>query len=210
VFDESGKSRRVEDKEIISDAADVPNMAEAGETAEPETSWVENPKVRKILQRHLDETDYRIYKELNADGRLSDTELGSRVGLSRTAARRRRKKMQEEGLLDVLGVLVLQEAELAYADVRVRFASDADDSDLEEFVDELIEDELVYEIDEYMGEYDLLVRIWHASLSDIKSYLRERLQRSSSVETYEATPVTRTIKAWHKTLNGFGDDRTDA
>ena len=83
------------------------------------------------------------------------------------------------------------------------------DSDITEFVNTLAEDELIYEIDEYMGEFDLLVRVWHASLSDIKSYLRENLQQSDVVDSYEATPVTKTIKAWHKKLNGFGDE-TDA
>lgn len=153
-------------------------MVEAESSAESETGWLENAKVRKILQRHLDETDYRIYKELNKHGRLSDTELGDRVGLSRTAARRRRKNLEEDGILDVLGVLVLQEAELAYADVRIRIGADASDTDIKDFVADLAEDELVYEIDEYMGEFDLLVRVWHASLSDIKSYLRKNLQQS--------------------------------
>lgn len=181
-------------------------MGEAETVTESETSWLDNPKVRKILERHLDETDYRIYKELNENGRMSDTELGERVGLSRTAARRRRKKLREDGILDVLGVLVLQEVELAYADVRVKFDSEVNDSDITEFVNTLAEDELIYEIDEYMGEFDLLVRVWHASLSDIKSYLRENLQQSDVVDSYEATPVTKTIKAWHKKLNGFGDE----
>lgn len=185
-------------------------MVEAEASPESETEWLENTKVRTILQRYLDETDYRIYKELNAHGRLPDTELGNRVGLSRTAARRRRKSLEEEGILDVIGVLVLQEAELAYADVRVRIGSDASEEEIKEFVDSLAEDELVYELDEYMGEFDLLVRVWHASLSDIKSYLRETLQQSAVVESYEATPVTKTLKAWHKKLNSFEEDVDNA
>jgi len=66
--------------------------------------WVDNEKVKRILKEHLDETDYRIYKALNEDGRMSDTEIGERVGLSRTAARRRRKKLQDEGPVDIIGV----------------------------------------------------------------------------------------------------------
>lgn len=178
-------------------------MVEAEASTESETGWLENEKVRTILQRHLDETDYCIYKELNAHGRLPDTELGDRVGLSRTAARRRRKSLEEEGILDVIGVLVFQEAELAYADVRVRIGSDATESEIGAFVEDLATDELVYEIDEYMGEFDLLVRVWHASLSDIKRYLRETIQGSAVVDSYEATPVTRTLKAWHKKLDTF-------
>lgn len=162
--------------------------------------WLENEKVKDILREHLDETDYRIYKSLNEDGRMSDTELGERVGLSRTAARRRRKKLQEEGLIDVLGVLVLQQADLAYADVFVTLDPSAGGDELDAFIEEVKDEELIYEIEEYMGKYDVLLRVWHASLSDVKSYLRSQLQDHNAVQRYETIPVTRTHKAWHKTV----------
>jgi|GEM_PF-1900423 DNA-binding Lrp family transcriptional regulator len=72
-----------------------------------------------ILRAHLDDHDYQIFEALNEDGRMSDTELSDRVGLSRTAVRRRRENLIESGILDILAVIVLQEADLAYADVRV-------------------------------------------------------------------------------------------
>lgn len=162
--------------------------------------WLENDKVKQILKEDLDETDYRIYKALNEDGRMSDTEIGERVGLSRTAARRRRKNLEENGLVDVIGVIVLQEAKFAYADVFVTLESGVDSDELDRFVDHVQEEELIYEIEEYMGKYDLLLRVWHASLSDIKGYLREQLQDNPVVESYEAIPVTKTHKAWHKRI----------
>jgi Lrp/AsnC family leucine-responsive transcriptional regulator len=169
--------------------------------ATPADEWLENDKVKQILKEHLDETDYRIYKALNEDGRMSDTEIGERVGLSRTAARRRRKKLQDEGLVDVLGVLVLQEADLAYADVFVTLDSSVGSEELDGFLDAVKGEELIYEIEEYMGRYDLLLRVWHASLSDVKTYLRSLLQDNDAVENYETIPVTKTHKAWHKTLD---------
>jgi DNA-binding Lrp family transcriptional regulator len=162
--------------------------------------WLENDKIKTILKEHLDETDYRIYKALNEDGRMSDTEIGERVGLSRTAARRRRKNLQENELVEVIGVLVLQEAKFAYADVFVTLESGVDSDELDEFVDHVQGEELIYEIEEYIGKYDLLLRVWHASLSDIKEYLREELQNNPVVESYEAIPVTKTYKAWHKII----------
>ncbi|PHQ37873.1 AsnC family transcriptional regulator [Halorubrum persicum] len=170
--------------------------------ATPPNERLNNDKVKQILKKHLDETDYRIYKALNEDGRMSDTELGERVGLSRTAARRRRKNLEEKGLIDVLGVLVLQEADLAYADVFVTLNSDVDTETLEEFLEEIKHEELIYEIGEYMGQYDLLLRVWHASLSDINTFLRSLLQDHDAVGQYETIPVTKTHKAWHKTLSG--------
>ncbi|ADE02049.1 Lrp/AsnC family transcriptional regulator [Haloferax volcanii] len=164
------------------------------------TEWLENDTIQSLLKEHLDETDYRIYKALNEDGRMSDTELGERVGLSRTAAHRRRKKLEEEGIIDVLGVLVLQEADFAYADVFVKLSSEATVDELDEFLETVKGDEFIYEIEEYMGTYDLLLRVWHATLGDIQSYLRTQLQCHDLVAKYEAMPVTKTHKAWHKPI----------
>ncbi len=175
-------------------------MSDTSGTDPSAPDWIENEKVREILQEHLDETDYAIYRELNTHGRISDTELGERVGLSRTAARRRRKKLIEEGTIDILAVMVLQRAELAYADVRLRFDTTATNEEVTEFIDEIIQEELIYEIDEYMGDHDLLVRTWHATLSDIKEYVRTKFQGNGLVSEYEIAPVTKTYKAWHKPL----------
>lgn len=166
--------------------------------------WVKNDEVKSILEETLDETDYQIYRVLNENGRISDTDLAERVGLSRTAVRRRREKLQEAGMLDILAVLILQEADLAYADVRIRLSPDPTTEEIEAFIDDLLYEELIYEIDEYMGEYDLLVRVWHASLKQLKRYVIEKLQNHDVVESYRTDPVIKTKKAWHKVL----DDNT--
>ncbi|KZN23065.1 AsnC family transcriptional regulator [Haladaptatus sp. R4] len=162
--------------------------------------WQGDDTVKRLLREHLDETDYSIYKALNEDGRISDTELGELVGLSRTAARRRRKKLEEDGIIDVLGVLVLQQADFAYADVFVTLDARISSDDLDAFLAEIQKEELIYEIDEYMGKYDLLLRVWNASLADINTYLRSQLQAHDAVADYETIPVTKTHKAWHKTI----------
>ena len=158
--------------------------------------------VRELITEHLDETDYKIYRILNQDGRISDTELGERVGLSRTAVRRRRQKLQEENILKIIGVLVLQEVDLAYADVQVSISADATTDDVDEFIDYLLEQELVYEVDEYLGTSDMLVRIWHGSLRDVKTYVNELMQFDDVVDEYEVIPVVQTYKAWHSAIDG--------
>ncbi|WP_458208842.1 winged helix-turn-helix transcriptional regulator [Haladaptatus sp. NG-SE-30] len=125
-------------------------MSDTSGTGSGASDWIENDKVREILQEHLGETDYAIYRELNTLGRISDTELGERVGLSWTAARRRRKKLIEEGIIDILAVMVLQRAELAYADIRLCFDTAATNEDVNKFIDQFIQEELIYEIDEYI------------------------------------------------------------
>jgi DNA-binding Lrp family transcriptional regulator len=47
----------------------------------------------------LDATDYRILRELCTDGRVPDVMLGERVNLSSTAVARRRKILEESGVI---------------------------------------------------------------------------------------------------------------
>ncbi len=47
----------------------------------------------------IDQTDCRLLGELSADGRMSDVALGERVNLSSTATARRRKILEERGLI---------------------------------------------------------------------------------------------------------------
>lgn len=162
--------------------------------------------VQAILQEYLDETDYRIFRALNEDGRMSDTALGERVGLSRTAARRRRKKLQDQGLLEVMAVLVLQEADLAYADVRVTLDADASPDERAAFIRHLLDEELVYSVDSCLGEFDLFVRAWHEDLDALKTYLWELFADEGVVASYETTPVVKTWKAWDKRLDVPGGE----
>jgi DNA-binding Lrp family transcriptional regulator len=47
----------------------------------------------------IDSTDYRILRELTTDGRTPDVALGERIHLSSTAAARRRKILEEHGIV---------------------------------------------------------------------------------------------------------------
>lgn len=103
-------------------------------------------------------------------------------------------------MLKIIGVLVLQEVDLSYADVQVTLSPDASNKAIDEFISHLADQELVYEVDEYLGRSDVLVRVWHASLQDIKSYVTELMQREI-VEEFEITPIIKTHKAWHSKID---------
>jgi DNA-binding Lrp family transcriptional regulator len=47
----------------------------------------------------LDATDYRILRELSSDGRVADVLLAERINLSSTAVARRRKILEESGVI---------------------------------------------------------------------------------------------------------------
>lgn len=156
---------------------------------------------QQILEEYLDEHDYQIFQKLNEDGRISDTELAEEIGLSRSAVRRRRENLIERGAVDVLAVIVLQELDLAYADVLVDLDKDAASEERSELISKLIDEDLIYSLDSCLGQYDLFVRLWHESLGDVKSYTWELFADEPIVDSYEVVPMVHTWKAWDKELD---------
>ncbi|GLV59288.1 AsnC family transcriptional regulator [Dictyobacter sp. S3.2.2.5] len=57
-------------------------------------------------ERSLDQTDWKILRELQQDGRLSFNELGKRVGLSAPAAAERVRKLEDAGIITSYGARV--------------------------------------------------------------------------------------------------------
>lgn len=155
----------------------------------------------EVFREYLDEHDYAIFRALNEDGRMSDTELAERVGLSRTAVRRRREKLQDEGVLDVLAVIVLQEADLAYADVHLSIDRSASSAERDDLIRKIVDDPLVYAVDSYMGQHDLRAAVSHTDLGTLQSYVWDLLEGETVVDEYTITPVVKTWKAWDKTLD---------
>lgn len=171
---------------------------ETDETGPDAGGESEFPKA--ILEEYLDEYDYRIFELLNRDGRISDTELAEAVGLSRTAVRRRRENLVEDGMLEIIGVISFPGTDLAYADLRISLRTEARVEERDRLVRKFVDADLVYSVDSVLGDHDLLVRGWHSSLGDLKSYFWELLDDESAIADYDITVVTDTWKAWNREL----------
>ena len=53
-----------------------------------------------FIERQLDPTDVLIIEIMQADGRISVSELGRKVGLSQPAASERLKRLEERGIVE--------------------------------------------------------------------------------------------------------------
>lgn len=163
--------------------------------------WIEDPRVIELLDERMDSTDYKIFKELNKDGRLSDTELAERVGLSRSTARRRRKKLQEEGIMEIFALLVFKQADYAYAEAQISFEMSASREQIDEFIISLLTDGLVYEVAECVGEFNLIIRVWESSLDEVTRYIRELLHDNEVVKSFTIVPITNSYKMFHRSFH---------
>src|SRR5215472_796346 len=64
------------------------------------------PEMALQSERGLDQTDWKILREVQQDGRLSYNELGRRVGLSAPAAAERVRKLEDAGVITSYGAQV--------------------------------------------------------------------------------------------------------
>ncbi|MBO8174437.1 MAG: Lrp/AsnC family transcriptional regulator [Thermococcus sp.] len=155
---------------------------------------------RKVFGGILDDLDLKIYFLLRENGRMSDTEIAKRLGVSATTVRRRRLFLQERGYLQIIGILILQELNLAYADVLVKFEKTASEKDIEQFINDAKQNYKIFEIAEYAGKYDVLLRFFERNLHVLTRSVHEFLSRYPYIAEYEILPVTQSPKAFDKRL----------
>lgn len=61
-----------------------------------------------ILKDRLSYTDIKLIELLNTDGRISDSELARKLGVSISTIRIRRRLLENKGVLKVVGVIILK------------------------------------------------------------------------------------------------------
>ncbi|MEM0212583.1 MAG: Lrp/AsnC family transcriptional regulator [Saccharolobus sp.] len=154
-------------------------------------SWEE------VFSNILDDKDIKILKILNQDANISDAKIGKLIGLSKTSVRVRRIKLQNSGVLKIVGVIVLQNLRLPYADIQVKLKNDL--ILREQFINKLMNNDLVYEVTEYMGDWDLLIRLFHKDIVSLKDEILKIIS-DKAIQDYRINYVTRTYKAWGKSI----------
>lgn len=122
----------------------------------------------QIETDHLDRIDHRILRILSADGRISIADLARRVGLSKSPAQVRVRKLQEHGY--ILGFrAMLNPAKLgldhvAFAEVKL---TDTTEKALSAFNAAVMKVPEIEECHMIAGSFDYLVKVRTA---DIRSY----------------------------------------
>jgi Lrp/AsnC family leucine-responsive transcriptional regulator len=144
----------------------------------------------------LDEIDSKIVEMLSENGRMTDTEIAKKVGLSKTSVRLRKLKLLKSEKIKILGIPILRNLNLVDADVFVKFLINTPQNQIEALVSALLEEEHVYEINRYLYKYDLNVSVYHTSFALLKSYVQELFKDYKIIEFYDIFPVLQTDKAF--------------
>lgn len=157
--------------------------------------------MKSIFKNKLDDIDLKIYQALKENGRMSDTEIAKRIGVSITTVRRRRLRLQEKGYLQIIGLLLLRAADVAYADVMVKLNQHARVEEVNEFLTEAVNNPRIYEVTEYLGgDYDVLLRFFESNNEKLRYHIDKFLRSNNAVERYVVYPTIGSPKAWYKSF----------
>ncbi|HEX8486614.1 Lrp/AsnC family transcriptional regulator [Sphingomonas sp.] len=144
--------------------------------------------------RGIDSTDYRILRELMRDGRASDVTLGERINLSSTATARRRKILEDRGI--ITGYTAnLDMARLGFnivAVVSIELASQAE-SVLNEFEQAVVACPSMSYCSFVSGETDFLMIVHVRSFEDYDRVYRSELSTLPHVARIRSTFMMREV-----------------
>jgi DNA-binding Lrp family transcriptional regulator len=130
----------------------------------------------------LDAIDWRILKELQGDGRMTNVALAERVGLSAPPCLRRVRALEEAGFITGYTVL-LDEKALGFtlqAFVMVRLHNQSE-ADLRAFENRILAWPQVREAHMLSGESDYMLHCVAANLSDFQEFILAKLTAAPNV-----------------------------
>jgi len=142
----------------------------------------------------LDDADYRILRALSEDGRASDVVIGERVHLSSSSVARRRKVMEENGVIAGYDAR-LDMAKLGFSGVvvvSIELASQAEHI-LQEFELEVVKCPSISYCGFVSGDTDFLILIHVSSFNDYDTIYRQELSILPHVARIRSSFVLRQV-----------------
>ena len=145
----------------------------------------------------LDRFDHAILRELSADGRISATELGRRIGLSKSPTQARMKRLEDTGVITGyranLDPIRMGQAHVAFVEVRL---SDTREAALQAFNKAVLAVPEVEQCHMIASRFDYLLKVRTADIQDYRRVLAERisaLPHVASTSTYVAMEAVKEL-----------------
>ena len=142
----------------------------------------------------LDRIDINILVQLHQDGRLTNVELASRVGLSPSPCLQRTKRLEKEGLISsyraVVELAKIGESVMVFTEITL---SDHRRNDFVKFEREIRRWDSVIECHLVSGGYDYLVKFVARSIAHYQEIMEEVLDRNIGVEKYFSYVVIKSV-----------------
>ncbi|PSH64435.1 Lrp/AsnC family transcriptional regulator [Phyllobacterium sophorae] len=147
------------------------------------------------LKADLDAIDWKILKQLQDNGRITNVELAERVGISAPPCLRRVRKLEESGVIQgyraILNGSILGQDIVAFCMIRLHRQSDAD---LKNFAEKTKNWILVRRAWMVSGESDFLLHCVASDLSTFQNFVIEELTSTPNVDSVRTSLTIRSVK----------------
>ncbi len=145
--------------------------------------------------RQLDAIDLRILRALSRDGRLSNSQLAEKVGLSPSPCWQRTRRLETEGVIKGYTALLDQSRLGAAETVIIEITLERhDDKVLEEFGRAIAAIPEVQEVYLTTGEYDYLLKVAVNGTRGYEEFLRRKLYRVPGIRNARSIFTLRCLK----------------
>lgn len=143
----------------------------------------------------LDAIDWKILRELQDDGRMTNVELSRRVGISAPPCLRRVKRLEREGVIRgyraLLNAPLLGKEVVAFCHIGLHRQADAD---LKAFADKTRAWPIVRAAWMVSGDSDFLLHCVASDLSSFQTFVIEELTSAPNVDTVRTALTIRQVK----------------
>ena len=147
------------------------------------------------MRVRLDAIDWRILKELQANGRVSNVELARKVGISPPPCLRRVRALEEAGMIAGYFAVIDEKSVgfevIAFAMVGLHSQSEPD---LRAFENRVLAWSLVRECYMLSGESDFQLKCVAPDLTAFQDFVIEELTAAPNVASVKTTLVIRRVK----------------
>jgi len=147
------------------------------------------------LKADLDAIDWKILRELQKDGRITNVELSKRVGISAPPCLRRVRRLEESGIIKgyraLLNSPVLGFDVVAFCLVGLHHQSEAE---LRTFAERARNWPIVRRAWMVSGDSDFLLHCVAADLGAFQSFVIEELTSAPNVDTVRTALTIRQVK----------------
>ena len=147
------------------------------------------------LKADLDAIDWKILRELQDDGRMTNVELSRRVGISAPPCLRRVKRLEEAGVIKgyraLLNAPMLGMDVVAFCQIGLHHQSEAE---LKAFAERTRNWPIVRRAWMVSGDSDFLLHCVASDLGTFQSFVIEQLTSAPNVDTVRTALTIRQVK----------------
>jgi DNA-binding Lrp family transcriptional regulator len=147
------------------------------------------------MRAGLDATDWRILKELQANGRITNVELARKVGISPPPCLRRTRALEQAGIISgyfaLLDGKALNFEVIAFANVGLHSQAEPD---LRAFENRVLAWPLVRECYMLSGEIDFILKCVAPDLPTFQAFVIDDLTAAANVASVKTTLVISRVK----------------